>query len=87
MTGSDRFGDIVTFPAGSSRIESGAVPSHDVTLRWDTFTQAANQAGLSRRYGGIHFERGDLVGRAAGRVVGVQAWARAQAYFRGIAPR
>jgi hypothetical protein len=86
FTGSDRFGGSVTFPPGSSRIEPGAVPSREVTLRWDTFSQAAEEAGLSRRYGGIHFERGDLAGRAAGRLVGLQAWARAQAYFLGLAP-
>jgi hypothetical protein len=85
FTRSDRFGASVTFPAGSSRIEPGAVPSQQVTLRWDTFSQAAGEAGISRRYGGIHFERGDLAGRAAGRLVGLQAWARAQAYFLGLA--
>jgi len=39
-----------------------------VTLYWATFTDAANQAGISRRYGGIHFELADLVGRATGRL-------------------
>ena len=83
FTGSDRFENSVTFPAGSSKFEAGAVPASDVTLRWATFSDAANQAGMSRRYGGIHFEQGDLDGRAAGRLVAKQAWARAQAYIRG----
>jgi len=64
FTGSDRFEDSVTFPAGSSRIEPGATPAHDLTLTWATFKEAADQAGLSRRYGGIHFEQADLAGRA-----------------------
>jgi hypothetical protein len=45
-----------------------------VTLHWPTFTDAADQAGRSRRFGGIHFRDGDLVGRALGRMVGLRAW-------------
>jgi hypothetical protein len=52
-----------------------------VTLSWATFTDAANQAGISRRYGGIHFELGDLVGRATGRLVAEQAWKKSLSYF------
>jgi hypothetical protein len=85
FTGSDRFGHSVTFPAGSSKFEAGAVPARDLTLRWATFSEAANQAALSRRYGGIHFEQGDLDGRAAGRRVADLAWARAQSYITGKA--
>jgi hypothetical protein len=48
-TGSDRFGDSVTLLVGSSKIEPGITPSHPVTLRWETFTDAANEAGISRR--------------------------------------
>jgi hypothetical protein len=87
FTGSEAFGASVTFPAGSSKFESGAVPATDVTLRWATFSEAANQAGLSRRYGGIHFEQGDLDGRAAGRHVAQLAWARAQRYISGADDR
>jgi hypothetical protein len=83
FTESDDFGASVTFPAGSSKFETGAVPASDLTLHWATFHDAANQAGLSRRYGGIHFEQGDLNGRAAGRRVAQVAWAKAQAYIRG----
>ena len=35
-------------------------------------TDAANQAGISRRYGGIHFKAADLTGRAIGRIVGYE---------------
>ena len=69
--------------AGGSKFESGAVPATEVTLRWATFREAADQAGISRRYGGIHFEQGDLDARAAGRLVAQQAWAKAQTYFNG----
>jgi hypothetical protein len=83
FTRSDRFGASVTFPAGSSKFEAGTVPAGDLTLRWATFSDAAKQAGLSRRYGGIHFEQADLEGRAAGRRVAQLAWARARRYFTG----
>jgi hypothetical protein len=81
FTRSERFGASVTFPAGSSRFEPGAVPANDLTLTWTTFKDAADQAGMSRRYGGIHFEQADLDGRAAGRLVAQQVWTRATAYF------
>jgi hypothetical protein len=82
FTHSDRFGGSVSFPPGSSVTEPGATPQQQVTLSWATFTDAANQAGISRRYGGIHFELGDLVGRATGRLVARQAWEKALSYFR-----
>jgi hypothetical protein len=83
-TGSDRFGNSITIPVGSSRIEPGTTPSHPVTLQWETFTDAANQAGISRRYGGIHFRAADLAGRLLGRLVAFEAWQKAQEYFQGI---
>jgi hypothetical protein len=82
-TRSDYFGASVTFDAGSSMIEPGITPASPITLYWPTFTDAANQAGISRRYGGIHFKTGDLVGRATGRLVADRAWAKARRYFRG----
>lgn len=82
-TGSNNFGDSVTFAPGSSTIEPGLTPKNQITLAWQTFTDAADEAGISRRYGGIHFKAGDLVGRAVGDLVGLQAWVRAQAYFNG----
>jgi hypothetical protein len=65
-TGSDRFGYSVALSAGSSRIEPGITPRRQVVLSWENFTDATNEAGLSRRYGGIHFRRADLVGRLLG---------------------
>jgi hypothetical protein len=86
FTGSDRLDGSVTFAAGSSRVEPGLVPARDVTVNWRTFSDAADQAGISRRYGGIHFAQGDLDGRAAGRAVARRCWAKALTYFDGTAP-
>ncbi|MEV1174803.1 vanadium-dependent haloperoxidase [Nonomuraea sp. NPDC049784] len=83
FTGSDTFGEQAVIAKGSSQVEPGVTPAQDVTLRWPTFTEAADEAGMSRRYGGIHFRPGDLQGRALGRAVGTAAWDRAKAYWTG----
>jgi hypothetical protein len=74
----------VTIAKGSSHIEAG-VPAADTTLSFKSFDEAADQAGLSRRYGGIHFEQGDLNGRTLGHQIGDAAWNKAQAYINGTA--
>ena len=84
FTGSDRFEHSATFAAGASKVEPGVAPSRDVTLRWHTFSEAADEAGFSRRLGGIHFEDADLASRRLGRQVGALAWAKAQEYITGI---
>ena len=81
VTGSDRFGNSVTIPKGQSRVEPGITPATAITLSWATFSDAADEAGISRRYGGIHFIQGDLDGRVRGRLIGVQAWHKALKYF------
>lgn len=83
FTGSDAYGSSVTIKAGSSRVEPRLVPACDVTLTWHTFSAAADEAGLSRRYGGIHFEDGDRAGRSLGRPIGAHAWRLAQRYRAG----
>ena len=80
-TGNDQFGGSVTFGLGSSKIEPGHTPQSVITLRWPTFTAAADEAGMSRRYGGIHFEHGDLAGRTLGRLVADKVWQKAALYF------
>src|SRR5262245_12348598 len=86
FTGSDDFGASVSLPAGSSRIEPGLTPASDITLKWETFTGAAEEASLSRLYGGIHFTDGNAYGRIMGRKIGAEVWKKSQAYFQGQAP-
>ena len=83
FTGSDAFDGSITFAAGSSPIEPGVVPARAITLAWPTFSAAADEAGISRRYGGIHFESGDLAGRELGRKIGRKVWDKARVYFEG----
>jgi hypothetical protein len=88
FTGSDAFGGEITIKAGTSLFEPKTatrpgVPARDVVLKWKTFLDAADQAGMSRRYGGIHFYTGDRQGRAAGATIGYWAYDRAKAYWEG----
>ena len=83
FTGRPFLGTSVIFPTGSSTIEPGATPSEDVTLSWRTFDDAADEAGLSRRYGGIHFRQADLESRRMGRQIARQAWDKAIKYVMG----
>jgi hypothetical protein len=85
FTGSDLFGARVTVKPGSSFIEPGATPLLPTPLIWPTFSSARDDAGMSRRYGGIHFPDADLNGRNLGASVGQNAWAKAQTYFNGTA--
>jgi hypothetical protein len=85
FTGSDVFAGSVNLSAGSSSVEPGLTPARTVTLSWASYTEAADQAGVSRRYGGIHFESGDLAGRALGRGVGRLVWKKALTLFDGSA--
>jgi hypothetical protein len=48
-------------------------------------SDAADEAGISRRYGGIHFADGDLNGRQLGRAVGREAWRKSREHF-GLPP-
>jgi hypothetical protein len=82
--GGDTFGGSITIKAGSSKFESNT-PATDVTLSWPTFSDASNEAGMSRRYGGIHFYTGDYHGRAIGRQVAQYVYSKAQSYIRGTA--
>jgi uncharacterized protein DUF6851 len=70
-----------TIAAGSFRIEIG--PSADTVLQWATYYDAADQAGQSRLYGGIHVRADDVTGRVVGSTCGKDAWLLAQRYYAG----
>ena len=54
-------------------------------LQWATYFDASDQAGQSRIYGGIHLQPDGFVGRKIGSQVGLDAVARARAFFDGTA--
>jgi hypothetical protein len=72
-----------TVEAGSLIHEEG--PTEDVTLQWASYYDAADQAGVSRVYGGIHPSVDDVNGRRTGSICGKDAWALALTYFEGSA--
>jgi hypothetical protein len=85
FTGSDDFGFSTVIPAGFGRVEAGIVeiPEVPTTMSFATFTDAAEAAALSRLYGGIHFSEDNKTGLRIGRLIGAQAWQKAQTYFNG----
>ena len=84
ITGSEYFpGGLATWtvPKGTFKFEAG--PSSDVVLEWATYYDAADQAGQSRLYGGIHIQADDFTGRIVGSTCGKDAWSLAQRYYAG----
>jgi hypothetical protein len=72
-----------TFLPGYLTFERG--PSEPIMLEWATYFDAADQAGVSRIYGGIHIPADDFAGRRIGSRIGKQAWGLAERYFAGTA--
>ena len=84
ITGSEFFPGGISersITAGTFRIENG--PTADVVLQWATYYDAADQAGQSRLFGGIHVQADDFTGRIVGSTCGKDAWALAQRYYAG----
>jgi hypothetical protein len=73
----------VPVPRGALEIEEG--PSRDLTLQWATYYDAADAAGSSRLWMGIHVLPDDFGGRRVGSQCGKAAWELAQRYFDGSA--
>jgi hypothetical protein len=82
MTGSEFFpgglGEWV-IPPDSLEFEAGTID--ELRLQWATYRDAADQAGISRLYGGIHVPADDFKGRIMGADIGIAAWEKALGYF------
>jgi photosystem II stability/assembly factor-like uncharacterized protein len=74
-----------SFAPGYLFFEQG--PSAPMQLEWATYYDAADQAGQSRLWGGIHIASDDLDGRRIGARVGEAALARAHELFASRALR
>jgi hypothetical protein len=84
FTGSEFFpGGLSEWTIGAGALENEAGPEGDITLQWATYYDAADQAGLSRLYGGIHVRADDFAGRMMGSDIGRAAWEQAQKYYGG----
>lgn len=56
-------------------------PSQLLRLQAATYYDAADQAGLSRLYGGIHIAADDFIGRRVGSRTGIDAFAKFQQHY------
>jgi len=86
FTGSDYFGFSTVLPANFGRVEPG-IPPAPTTFSYATFSDAADEAGMSRLYGGIHFADDNTTAQQVGQLIGQQAWSKALTFFNGTAPR
>jgi hypothetical protein len=86
FTGSEWFpGGLSEWPVKAGELNFEVGPTEDVVLQWGTYYDAADQAGQSRLFGGIHIEADDFLGRILGSQCGTDAWALAQRYYAGLA--
>ncbi|MBK8254342.1 MAG: vanadium-dependent haloperoxidase [Polyangiaceae bacterium] len=76
-------GEFVAEPGKYLVFEDG--PSVEVRLQWATYYDAADQAGQSRIWGGIHIWPDDYQGRELGSIVGMDAASKAKTHFEGTA--
>ena len=84
FTGSEYFpGGVSGYTIGPGSLKNEKGPTAPVRLEWATYYDAADQAGQSRLFGGIHIQADDFAGRMIGSQCGKDAWALAQRYYAG----
>lgn len=82
LTGSPYFpGGIATHTVEPGGLIHEAGPTDTVTLQWATYRDAADQAGVSRIWGGIHVPADDINGRIMGAEIGSIAVDQARRHF------
>jgi hypothetical protein len=88
FTGSAWFpGGLHEHRVAANTLQMDLGPSQDVVLQWATYADAADQAGQSRRWGGIHAAEDDLHGRIIGHSVGQSAYRLVRSYWDGAVLR
>ncbi len=86
FTGDPYFpGGVYKWPVRVGDLKTEAGPARNLELQWATYYDAADQAGISRLFMGIHVSPDDFEGRKIGSTCGKEAWALAQRYFDGSA--
>jgi hypothetical protein len=85
FTGSSAFpGGLARYTIAKGELGFEKGPTTAVDLEWATYYDAADQAGQSRLFGGIHIRADDFAGRRIGSLCGRAAWALATQYFAGV---
>jgi hypothetical protein len=85
--GSDTLGWSFPVPAGSSRIEPGHTPAAPLEIRFETWSQFAEECGQSRFWAGVHFPAAISAGAEIGRRVGGSAFLFVASHLDGSAPK
>jgi hypothetical protein len=86
FTGSEYFpGGLTSYTTRKGELIHEEGPTQDTTIQWATYYDAADQAGISRLFMGIHVPADDLQGRKIGSICGKDAMARALRYYDGTA--
>jgi hypothetical protein len=89
LLGTNQFGASITLPNEAARFDplgfDGQSGSNGpaITLSWDYLSGAAEQAGQSRLYGGIHFVDGNWLGQIVGIEAGTATLNRLQQLIGG----
>ncbi len=85
LTGSPYFpGGFAEYVAPASKfLQFERGPAREVRLQWAAYSDASDQAGQSRLWGGIHIEPDDFVGRHMGYRAGHQGVTLATKFFTG----
>jgi hypothetical protein len=76
-------GTYTAVPGTATRLRNEVGPSQPLTLQWATYYDAADGAGQSRIFGGIHPPVDNSWGRRTGEQVGKSVWEVARKYFDG----
>jgi hypothetical protein len=84
MTGTEYFpGGLGEYTITVDALEFESGPDTDLVLQWATYYDAADEAGLSRLYGGIHVAPDDGPARIMGSMIGIDAYNLASQYYDG----
>jgi len=74
-------GEFVALPGAYLTFEYG--PELETRIQWATYYDAADQAGISRIWGGIHIAADDFGGRRIGARIGQAAYHLAHQFYNG----
>ena len=85
--GTDALNWAVPIPQGSSTVEPGVTPAIDIVLGpWPTWTAFETDCGMSRIWGGVHFQAATTAGAQLGRPIGELAYQFVKKHIDGTAP-
>ena len=83
--GNDQLNWDVPIPAGSSVVEPGITPSHDIVLHFATWSDFEYNCGQARLLGGTHFQAAIDVAKPIGHKVAARAYAFVTTHIDGTA--